>query len=274
MIRTSSKHYGLSVLEVIGCTAAIAGGVYVGALYTNLNLEHAAHYALVQTNMLEKVPDGWRPSGAEVNAASIREQQALAQQEMNELRNEIVALAGNAEAVNSQEALSSADASDDETPTRQCWLQLSEIAALEADLQRTAESQLTNANAAEVFALKSRASRCAAKNAQALAYAEVDNSVAKFGRQLSDWYAHNGDLYEKVVEIWETSPKPQLRQRRLVEWRRDEAQHRLEAKLIRDKAASVRADVSRRLGIELPAFATPETQPNSAVSAIKEAISG
>ena len=106
-----------------------------------------------------------------------------------------------------------------------------------------------------MFAIKSRISRFAAKAVEAVPHEGVDRSIVQFGRQLGVWYERGGDLYDKAVQIWETtSPGSQGRAQLNEEWGRAELQHRNETRLLDEKASAVRSAASRRFGQEFPEF--------------------
>ena len=128
-------------------------------------------------------------------------------------------------------------------------------------MQADAESAFNDANAAKVFAIKGRISRFAAKAVEAIPQEGVDPSVVQFGRQLSMWYERAGGLYDKAVQIWESSSAgSQGRTQLNEEWGRAQLQHRNEARLLNEKASAVRSAVSRRFGQEIPEFVRPQAE--------------
>jgi hypothetical protein len=249
------RRRGLTTLEFAGCFTAVLGGAWIGALYLGVNIEHLAHSALVQAQLLEKVPAEWRPKGPNVLT---REQLASTlKKEIGSLRNEILALRHGDDSGSGLNGSSAADAARDST--RAYWLRLNEIALGEDDLQRDAETTLNETNAAKVFAIKARVSRFAAKGVEAVPSEGVDESVVKFGRQLGLWYGRADELYERAAQIWEMPSGNQARVQSTEAWKREELQHRQEARLLRERAAVLRSTVSRQLGEEFPEFAKPVT---------------
>jgi hypothetical protein len=137
------------------------------------------------------------------------------------------------------------------------WLRINEISLAEAALQKDAESAANDANSAQVFAIKGRICRFAAKSVEAIPSGGVDELVIQFGRQLALWYDRGGELYERAVRIWETPTIGQNREQLNQDWRRTELQHRNEALLLKDKAVVVRSAVSRKFSEQFPDFAKP-----------------
>jgi hypothetical protein len=248
--------HGLTTLEFVGCFTAVLGGLWIGAMYFGVNVEHLAHSALVQAQLLEKVPAEWRPKGP--NVVTREQLVSTLRKELGSLRSEILALRSGADSANGSEPASDAALAARES-TRAYWLRLNEIALGEDDLQRDAETTLNATNAAKVFAVKARVSRFAAKGVEALPNEGVDEAVVKFGRQLGLWYGRADELYDRAARIWDMPSGQPTRAQLTEEWKRDELQHRQEARLLRERAAVLRASVSRQLGEEFPEFAKPLT---------------
>jgi hypothetical protein len=269
--RRERRRAGLSALEFIGCVIAVVGGMWLGAIYLGVDLRRVAHEALSDSELLDKVPENLRPVAPAEEQMTREQLVATLREELSGLKTEIAALR-NGEAAPSNEAVSkdaSATASDgtagppQETKEKSLayWIRLNEIATGEAALQTDAASAYNNANAAKVFAIKSRISRFAAKAVEAIPQERVDRSIVQYGRQLSEWYEQAGDLYDKAVQIWESSTAgTQGRVQLNEEWSRAELQHRNETRLLNEKASAVRGAASRRFGQEFPEFVRPRTE--------------
>jgi hypothetical protein len=176
----------------------------------------------------------------------------MLRKELGSLRNEILALRGEADPSAATSELGVA-----RDHSRAYWRRLSEIAVSEEALQQDAESAFNEGNAANVFAIKGRICRFAAKSVGSIPVEGVDESMVKFGRQLGLWYDRAGELYERATRIWETPSGKQARAELNEEWKRAETQHRNEARLLHERAVAVRALVSRQFGEEFPEFAKP-----------------
>jgi len=257
--RPLAARRGLSVLEFVGCTIAVVGGIWLGAVYLGVDVRHMAHTALSETELLEKMPPEWRPPGPQDGVT--REQLvATLREELGSLKNEISTLRAGEGDVGRAAAEAGGDHPSAEVqPTQEktlaYWARLNEIALGEASLQAGAESAFDEGKASKVFAIKARIGRFAAKAVEAIPAEQVDPSLVQFGKQLSLWYEHGGELYERAVQIWESAANSQGREQLNDDWKRAELHHKNEAKLLRDKASGVRTAVSRRFGVEFPAFA-------------------
>jgi hypothetical protein len=279
--QTLSRHRGqfragLSVLEFVGCVIAVVGGIWLGAIYLGVDLRRVAHEALTDTELLEKVPENWRPVGAEEEHVTREQLVATLREELSGLRTEISSLRNDEhERGNQAAADGSASSPDGSARSRESmdktlayWNRLIEIAGGETALQTDAAAAFNDANAAKVFAIKSRISRFAAKAVEAVPQEGVDRSVVQFGRKLAAWYDRGGDLYDKAVNIWETtSAGSQSRTQLNEEWGRAELQHRNETRLLDEKASAVRSAASRRFGQEFPEFVRQQAETAPAAHA-------
>jgi len=254
-----ARRIGLSVLEFVGCAIAVVGGIWLGAIYLGVDVRHVAHTALSETDLLDKMPPEWRPPGPHDGVT--REQLvATLREELGALKSEISRLRAGDDGTASESAgAGGAATADGSQPTKEktlaYWARLNEIALGEAALQLDAESAFDETHAAKVFAIKGRIGRFAAKAVEAIPNQQVDPSLIQFGQQLSVWYEHGGELYERAVQIWESATHSQGRTQLNDDWKRAELHHKNEARLLRDKAAGVRSLLSRRFGEEFPPFA-------------------
>jgi hypothetical protein len=265
--RSRIMRNGLSVLEFVGCAMAVIGGIWLGAIYLGVDVRHMAHTALSEAELLERMPPDWRPPGP--NDGVTREQLvATLREELNSLKSEIGTLrAGESSPSTLESANAKGAPADPATSTSTLektlayWRRLSEIALGEASLQAEAEAAFEEGKASKVFAIKARVGRFAAKAVEAIPSDHVDESVVQFGKQLSLWYEHGGELYERAMQIWESAANNEGREQLNDDWRRAELHHKNEAKLLRDKANGVRTSVSRKFGNEFPPFAEAAALP-------------
>lgn len=268
--RQSPFRRGLTTLEFVGCVIAVVGGMWLGAIYLGVDLRRVAHEALSDAEVLDKVPENWRPVAPEEEHMTRAQLVATLRQELSGLRGEIISLRTSENSAGQDETATETSAStsggtpatprESKEKTLAYWNRLNEIASGQAALQNDAASAFNESNAAKVFAIKSRISRFAAKAVEAVPHDGVDRTATHFGRQLVVWYDRNGELYDKAVRIWETtSAGSQGRAQLNEEWSRAELQRRNETRLLDEKASAVRSELSRRFGQEFPEFAQPRT---------------
>ncbi|MEX2306485.1 MAG: hypothetical protein WD738_02770 [Pirellulales bacterium] len=255
-IGTRGRRTGLTTLEFVGCVTAVIGGAWLGAIYLGVDLRHLAHMVLAQAELLDKVPPEWRPPAPNQNVMTREQLVSTLRKELGSLRSELVALRTAAGENGGSERITDALALAKEK-THAYWMRLSEIALNETALQQDAESALNETNAAKVFAIKGRISRFAAKTVEAVPSENVDPTVIQFGEQLGEWYERAGALYERAVEIWESPATSQGRTQLNQEWRGADLQHHHEARLLNERAATVRGSLSRQYSEEFPEFAQP-----------------
>jgi hypothetical protein len=259
----NNRRGGLSVLEFLGCLIAIVGGAWLGAIYLGVDVRQLVYTSMAQSDVLDKMPPEWRP--ADPHKAFTREQMvATLREELGTLRTEIADLR--------RGGAPPADSRSDDRPERSAtlqlstsrtlayWVRINEIVLGEAGLQHDADSALTEASAAKVFALKGRVSRFAAKAVTAIPGDQVDASVLQFGEQMAQWYDRGGELYERAAGIWEL-PVASQRTQLTRQWTQAELQHRNEGDLLGDKAAALRDVLNHRFGVEFPPFAASALAP-------------
>ena len=260
---------GLTALEFVGCVTAVIGGAWLGALYIGVDMQLLAHSALTEAELLDKVPADWRPEGPKDAAMTRNQLVSTLRTELDTLRSEILSLRTD-EATNSNSETNSDPAATPAGTTQAYWLRVSEIALGETTLQQDAAAAFDEANAAKVFAIKGRISRFAAKAVKAVPTSGVDTTALQFGEQLGDWYERGGELYERAVLIWESPATNTARTQLNKDWRGAELHHRNEARLLFERAAAVRASLTRQFGEEFAEFAEPATPPTESETGVAQ----
>jgi hypothetical protein len=273
----AKRRAGLSLLEFVGCTIALVGGAWLGAIYLGINVQHLGYTALEEADLLEKVPEKWRPAAPDGNE---RLQGKSHEELVSSLRKELVALRSEISTLKTADAATSSTPTDIQTvatvpgessdaggPTLEkslgYWNRLSDIALGEAALQRDADQALTDENAAKVLVIKSRISRFAATAVEVIPREQVDTPAVQLGKELGTWYDRGGDLYDEAARI-QSFPSDNTNRNRLTQdWRREDAQHRNEGQVLSNRAIAVRDEMQRHFGTEFPAFGQPSTKSDS-----------
>jgi hypothetical protein len=256
---------GISILEAVSCLFALVGGAYLGALYLGVDVRHVAYTALKDSQLLDRVPEKWRPASpdAKPGAEPLTPEQ-LAQHvehELVALRQEVSGLRTSREnAPSSSGTGESATTTSDSRPTVKdasvaYWKRLNDIVRDQSALQRDSESAATEGNASQVAALKSRVCRFASSAIQAIPTDGVDPTATEFGKQLASWYDHGGELYDSAVRIWESPARSQNGSPISENWDQTKEHHHNEGRLLSERSAVVRDSLVRRFGNEFAALA-------------------
>jgi hypothetical protein len=248
---------GMSILEFVGCSLALVGGLWLGAIYLGVDVRQATYVALAHSKLMDTVPESWRPEGMEqTKEPTSAELAASVQNELVSLREEITTLRDTPEssaavATTSVEASKSATANADDAAkqaTIEYWTKLTEVVRSQALLQVETETAATAGNATKVAELKARISRFSASGIRALPTANVDPTAVKLGQELADWYEQGASLYDQAVQVWESPGRGQSGQQITQEWERTQVQHANEGRLMMERIAAVRDSLMRRFG--------------------------
>jgi hypothetical protein len=257
--RNARRHRGLSLLEFLGCLIAVVGGLWLGALYLGVDIRGLTYKALDDAELLQAVPEGYRPQPPAGHPASFSEEELAGrlQHELVALRAEITALRETTSAESRRRDQASVS-SDPNKPTAEqtlaYWNHLREIAMDEAALQAGAQSARNDANTDQVFALRARVSRFAAKTLEATPERGVDDEALALGKELAEWFHRSGGLYDQAAQLWSNRSAQQSSAHFTHRWATSERQLTNEAELLANKATAVGAALSRRYGRSFPAF--------------------
>ncbi len=248
---------GLTALEFVGCLMALVGGVWLGALYLGVDVRHVIFGALAESNLMDKVPEKWRPAEpAEADAPTTKQLAESVQKELVALRQDIAALrtskSDGPTAPSGEDDAQNTPAADAQQLTKQAtlkyWARLQVVIQNEVALQRDAELAATNGNATKVAALKGRISRLTASAIRALPISNVDPAAVTLAKDLANWYEQGARLYDQAVAIWESSARSSGGGQLSKEWEQAQTQHRNEGQLLGDQVAAVRDSLTRRFG--------------------------
>jgi hypothetical protein len=266
--RQCTGRAGISILEFVGCLCALVGGAWLGALYLGVDVRHVAYAALKDSQLLDRVPEKWRPASPDLKQGAEPPTPAQLAQHVEEelvaLRREITALRTSHETSpnatsNTDPAGGAVTSPTDSRPSVKdlslaYWTRLNDIVRDETALQEDSESAATQGNATQVAALKSRVCRFASSAIQAIPTEGVDPVATEFGKQLASWYNHGGDLYEEAVRVWESPARGRDGHPLTEAWDQTKAQHRNEGRLLNERSSVVQDSLVRRFGNEFAAF--------------------
>ena len=254
---TRRDRAGLSALEFVGCLMALVGGVWLGAIYLGVDVRHVVFGALAESDLMDKVPEQWRPvDPSEAQAPTTQELAESVQKELVALRHEITALRTSQldgfASPNGKGIAQNMPTVDAQQLTKQAsleyWARLQIVVQNEIALQSDAESAATDGNATKVAALKGRISRLTASAIRALPIANVDPAAVTLAKDIANWYEQGARLFDQAVTIWESSARSSSGGKLSNEWEQAQIQHRNEGRLLGDQVAAVRDSLTRRFG--------------------------
>jgi hypothetical protein len=237
-------------------------------LYLGVDVRHIAYVALKDSQLLDRVPQKWRPAAPDAKQDGERPTpEQLAQhveQELVALRQEVSALRSSrdgstgapskGESSGGEATATAKSGSVEKEHSLAYWSRLSDIVRDQSALQDDSESAATQNNATQVAALKARVCRFASSAIHAIPTDGVDSTATEYGQQLAEWYDHGAELYEKAVRIWQSPARDQDGQPLAEGWDESKAQHRNEERQLSERGAVVRDTLVGRYGTEFPAL--------------------
>lgn len=242
---------GMSILQFVSCLVALAGGVWLGATYVGLDLKKTAEQAITESEILDKVPEDWRPVQAVKEKLPTQEElTAQAQQELASLQGEIAALEVGSPSDSAPNAATDADALDEpkRAATLAYWAQLQSVVGNQAGLQLDAEQAATDVSATKLAAIKARIGRYAADAIRALPKKDVDESAVEAAKELANWYEQGADVLDQAVQVWESSAPGPNGSQLTKNWEQVQTQQVNEGRLLVSRLAAVRDSLTRRFG--------------------------
>lgn len=265
----SQNRHGASLLEIIGCVLAVGVGVWLGARFLGVDLEAAAYSALAESEMIDKLPEGFRPNppkGMEPLSDEAQEAQLLT--ELNSIRREVAILSKEEAHAAADELAPVVNASvhpeiaERRQHTLAFWSRLGGIRSEVDKLQLAADEALNQNNVYSVLEIRKRAYEYGAKAVKAAKHSQVDPQALQFADQLTGWYSHGAELYGEALKVYQSqhlAPEGLSSDQLLEQVQR---QHDNEAMLLFQKSGRLCEVLVRRYQVAFPEIEEPATLTN------------
>lgn len=258
----AGRRAGMSVFHVLTIVFAIGGGVWLGAQYMGVKLTDVAYTALDETQMLDKVPEGWRPELSDCPVGDCVEktapdvQTAELKAELANLRLEVATLrkaAALGKAPGPMAAAGGADAEQREQ-TLAYWARLCEIANEVAALDRDLEPATSEDNTGHVFDIRRRAFEYGRRSIESIDLTDVDPKAAEGGNRLIGWYEQSSGFYQQATSVWDGMAGGKRLPHAEAALEKSRLQQEKQTELLRSKLAELSRLLSRRYAAVLPAI--------------------
>lgn len=256
---------GGTFTQVLACIVAVGGGCWLGAQYTGVEVGDLAYTALDETELLDKIPDDWRPTRSDCPAEGCPEPQtdeeraARLHEELTRLRQEAAVLRKSADLdLNSTLLLSGAVSDSNATVRREqtlgYWAGLSEIASEVAQLEASVQLVMKRETLGHVFDLRRRTYEYATRAIRAIPFDQADPQAVEAGKRLADWYRSGAEFYKHATNVWDSRAGGGQATSAEVALDKSREQHRKESELVRAKLAELNSTLSRRYGAAFQAI--------------------
>lgn len=202
---------GISTIELLGCLLAVAGGVWIGAQYVDLDLHGAAYQALDETELLTQIPTEWRPTNPDCpngdcpDPAELRraEEQRL-RVELEELRYEVARLAGGKPPIDVEGMdISSLTAEENllRDRTQSYWQGLSEIVFEVTAIQQRVLPYTGTDEHSRALAVRRRALEYGQEAVYLLNTEGVAPEAVATGVRVAEWFGHGSETLNTAVTL-------------------------------------------------------------------------
>ncbi len=258
-----SPRAGGTTFQVLSFLAVAALGMWLGAEYVGVDIEHLAYTALDEAEVLEHLPEAWRPR-APLPALGDAEGQVRFEERSLELRGELGDLREQVAAMRAGGQQADAEASEllpnkltnSPASRRQAtlayWTRLRQITTEVAELHDGVEHALTPESAANVFRIRGRAFDYGSRAIDSVDTAGVDKQAIDAGYRIAKWYRSGADLYDRANGIWEGRVQGEVQRDQEESLDKAKEHHARAAGLVREQTARTEETLMRRYAVEFP----------------------
>ena len=257
----ATRRAGLSRFEVLTSLLAVAGGLWIGAQYYNVDLNGAAYQALDETQLLEKLPPDWRPPNpdcpngdcpdpAEVRAA----EEARLTAKLKELQFEVARLstgeAGAADPAQST-SLTESDIATREL-TQAYWQSLTRIVFEVSAIQNVVAPYAGTELQSRALAVRRRSLEYGHEATNLLDIEGVDPEAVATGVRVSEWFAQSAAQLNTALELKTRQPVGNRSVSAADVWAQTEAELQKRTELVHRKSQETSAYLSSKYFADFP----------------------
>jgi len=250
----------MSRIEFLGCLLAVAGGVWLGAWYWGINLEGAAFLALDETEMLEKVPEDWRPADPDCptgdcpSPEQIRvEEQLVLRSELEKIRFEAARLTSGIGVVDEVPA---GALTDEEERVRErtlaYWNSLAQIVFEVVVLQERVTPLAGTDYQARALSVRRRALEYGRDAVELLETDSVDREALSTGVRIAEWFDHGADMLKTALELRTRQPVGGRAMTAADVWTSTEAELAKRTDLVRRKSLETSGYLTSKYFVDFP----------------------
>ena len=255
-----STRLGLSTAELLGCLLAVAGGAWIGANYLGVNLNHVAYVALDESDLLDQVPEDWRPEEPSCPVEEDSEfiqQRRLAFDDLTNQRQTILNEINKRRSETGWEAFTlpaalplSDNASSDENSTASYWRQLVLFVDDVSAMERETMSLEASGKLADSHHIRSLAMNYAQHGLELLPSRDVDEAALQTAGRLANWFKTCQEHAEQGSEVAKKLAGGHLPLKEKKSWDQANVQLSMQADLLLRKLEETRAALQSEYSTE------------------------
>ncbi len=254
---------GLTAVEFMGCLAAVAAGIWIGAVYTGINLPQTAGVLIGKAGLPvpEVLAEATEPGvdaeravapahaeGSDVTAESPSEKDGIESLEASIRR---AAVAEDASPAAPPEDNSRARLARRGQATLEYWNRLNSVMAEEEIMRQVPDDGLTAGNAVAFLVHRKEAAEFAADSIAAIPSDDVDPQVVDLAGNISQWYRRGISQAEMAIQLMGSDPASR-RGSPGKQWQTRERQHQQEVELINRRGDALRGTLIGTYGLDFP----------------------
>jgi hypothetical protein len=256
------RRIGLSRFEIVSCLIAVAGGVWIGAQYYNVDLNGAAYQALDESQLLERIPPDWRPPNpdcpngdcpdpAEVRAAG----EARLAAQFTELQFEVARLSGGVDEdlseVRASSSLSESDVAMRDR-TLSYWQGLTRIVFDVSSIHNIVAPYAGTDLQSRALAVRRRSLEYGHEAIDLLEIEGVDPQAIATGVRVSEWFAQSAQKLTTALELKTRQPVGDRSISAADLWAQTEAELQKRTELVQRKSQETSAYLTSKYFTEFP----------------------
>ena len=245
----SALRRGVSALELVGCVAALAGGIVLGSMYLGVDVQAMAVGVLEKADIevpailqLQAKTNDKAPSNSpdEKELATASQQESVAEELPTDAVVEPKAdLSLEDESTHEVASLPELNEAEKSAATQKCWNQLNLIVQNEAGNRSKSIDDPENWQLFDYLLHREEGHKQAIEAIEQIDLHGVEPRLVAHVQQVLAWHRAGERLFDRATQLLTDAPAGKLTGPFAQSWQSAATQHRMEEKLIASKHASV-----------------------------------
>lgn len=259
---SAQRRAGLSRFEILTSLLAVAGGLWIGAQYYNVDLNGAAYQALDESHLLEKLPPDWRPPNPDCpngdcpNPAEVRAvEEARLTAKLKELQFEVARLSGGGEGGSADQSQTTSLTESDiavRERTQAYWQGLTRIVFEVSAIHNVVAPYAGTDLQSRALAVRRRSLEYGHEATNLLDIDGVDPEAIATGVRVSEWFAQSAEQLNTALELKTRQPVGKRSLSAADVWAQAEAELQMRTELVRRKSQETSAYLTSKYFADFP----------------------
>ncbi len=245
---------GVSLVEFVGCLAALGGGVVLGSIYLGVDVQTMAATIFEKADIdvpaiLNATSEANKPETTQESLEGETSEEWIAVEALPTVADESVAgqevadpganLVASGETASDESELIELTDAEKLAATQKCWLELNECIQTEVSNRSSGMNESQSWQLYDYLLHRNEGHQQVVEAIERLDHQGVDPRLRAYAQQVLAWHRSGANLFDRAAQLLTDAPAGNLTGPFAQSWQSAATQHRMEEKLILNKHVAV-----------------------------------